>query len=50
MAALDGNDPRAHLPGRIVANVLRVAALEVGNPMVLVVLVKPHDAPGRHGA
>ena len=50
MAALDGNDPRPHLPGRIVANVLGVAALEVGNPMVLVVLVKAHNAPGRHGA
>ena len=35
VAALDGNYPGAHLPGRIVTNVLGVAALEVGHPMVL---------------
>jgi hypothetical protein len=32
------------------ANVLRVAALEVGHPMALVVPVKAYDAPGRHNA
>ncbi len=39
-AALGGHDSRAALPGRIVADVLVVPALQLGAPMFLLVLVK----------
>ena len=47
-AALDGNHPRAHLPGWIVAYVLRVAALEVGYPVPLIVLMESNDRALTH--
>ncbi len=37
-------DPGANLPGRIVTNMLIVAALEFGHPMCLRILVKSYDA------
>ena len=47
-AALDGNDPWPHLPGRIVSHVLRMAALELGHPVPFVVLSEADDTPRRH--
>jgi hypothetical protein len=47
-APLEGNHPRPHLPGWIVTHVLRVAALEVSHPVILLVLMKAHDSPGNH--
>ena len=38
-----GDYPRPIRPWRIVANVLVVAALELGHPMALFVLVEAHD-------
>jgi hypothetical protein len=43
-----GDDPRSHLPRRIVPNVLAVAALEIGNPMLLFILVKTDNAAFDH--
>ena len=36
--------PRPPLPGRIVADVLIVTALEFGHPVVLLILMKSGDA------
>jgi hypothetical protein len=44
-AALIGNDPRTHLPGRVVPDVLGMSTLQVGYPVTLVVLVKGDDPP-----
>jgi len=46
---LSGCDPLTHLPGRIVPHMLRVTALQVSHPVVLVVLMKADD-PARNGA
>jgi hypothetical protein len=37
--------PRPNLPGRIVPHVLGMAALEFGNPMLLIILVESNDSP-----
>ena len=37
-------NPRSDLPGRVVTDVLGVAALEVRNPVLLFVLVEANDA------
>src|SRR5689334_7552838 len=42
-----GRHPRSDLPGRVVPNVLAVAAFEVRNPMRFFVLVKTDD-PTEH--
>ena len=42
-AAFGGDNPGAVGEGGIVADVAGVAALEVGNPMLLFVLVKTYD-------
>jgi hypothetical protein len=42
-AALWGDDPRATFPGRVVADVLVVAALQFGYPVPLRVLVEVRD-------
>src|SRR5579872_2543032 len=42
-----GGHPGADLPGRIVADVLGVTALEIGDPVPLLVLVKAND-PALH--
>jgi hypothetical protein len=47
--SLLADDPRAHLPGRIVSHVLRVTALELSDPMTLGILVKAHDAARDRG-
>jgi hypothetical protein len=41
-----GHHPVSHLPGRIVTHVLGVAALEIGDPMTFVILMKADDLPG----
>jgi hypothetical protein len=38
-------NPRSHLPRRVVRNVLRVSALEIGDPLSFAVLVKADDSP-----
>ena len=43
--AVVGENPRTHLPRRVVAHVLGVAALQVGHPVILGVLVKTDDLP-----
>jgi hypothetical protein len=47
-ATLDANDPWTDLPRGIVAHVLRMPALQLGNPMTFLVLVEGHDPPRRH--
>lgn len=47
--AFGGEDPGAESPGWVVADVLGVAALEVGDPVGLVVLVKGDDFAFGHG-
>jgi hypothetical protein len=42
-AALGGEEPGAKSPGRVVADVLGVAALEVGDPVEVGVLVEGDD-------
>lgn len=37
--------PGTNLPGRIVPHVLGVPALQVGDPVPLVIEMKTHDAP-----
>src|SRR3954471_708920 len=47
--AFRGGDPRPLLPRRVVADVLVVPALQLGNPMSFHVLVEPRDpTPHRH--
>jgi hypothetical protein len=46
-AALGRRDPGTTLPRRIVANMLRVAAFEVGHPIAGVVLMKSDDIAAR---
>jgi hypothetical protein len=41
--AFQGSNPRAALPGRIVADMLRVSAGKIGYPMRCFVLVKADD-------
>lgn len=41
-----GDDPRAGRPRRIVAHVLSVATLEVGDPMALLIPMKADNPPG----
>lgn len=43
--AVLGHDPWTDLPGRFVAHVLGVAALEIGDPLTFAVLVKTDDPP-----
>ncbi|HVY94420.1 MAG TPA: hypothetical protein VHA14_16780 [Bryobacteraceae bacterium] len=43
-AARRGGDPRAVFPRRFVADVLGVAAFEIGNPVSIFVLVEGDDA------
>jgi hypothetical protein len=38
-----GRYPRSLLPGRIVPHVARVAAREVGNPIAVLILMKPDN-------
>jgi hypothetical protein len=38
-----GRHPRPRLPRRIVPHVLRVAALELGNPMSFIILMEADD-------
>ena len=45
-AAFGGEDPGAKGPGRVVADVLGVAAVEVGDPVGLLVLVEGDDFAG----
>jgi len=47
-AAFRTDDPRADSPRWIVADVLRVAAFEVGDPVVVFVLVEGNDFARRH--
>jgi hypothetical protein len=42
--ALRRDDPGASLPGRIVAHVLGMAALQVGHPMPLLILMEVNNA------
>ncbi len=42
-ATFGGEDPGAEGPGRVVADVLGVAALQVGDPVGLLVLVESDD-------
>lgn len=42
-------DPRPVLPGRSVPDVLLVAALQLGHPISLFVLMKANDAPSGPG-
>jgi hypothetical protein len=46
---LRSDDPGAIGPGRIVADVLVVAALEFGDPIIVLVLMKPYDFAFGHG-
>ncbi len=43
-APLGSDDPRAALPGRVVADMLVVPALQLGDPVPLLVLVKARNA------
>src|SRR5450432_4681950 len=46
-----GEDPWPDLPGRVVPDVLLVAALELGDPVAVAVWMEPGDAAGHgHGA
>jgi hypothetical protein len=45
-----GRGPGAHLPGRIVADVPRVAALQLGRPVAVAVLPEAGDAARDAGA
>ena len=49
-AAFFGNDPLARSPRWIVTRVLRVAAVELGHPMRLIVLMKRGYAADQRGA
>jgi hypothetical protein len=42
-APFGSDDPRAGSPGRIVAHVLVVAALQFGDPIIVLILMKPDD-------
>lgn len=42
--ALVGRDPSPNLPGWVVPHMLRVPALELRDPVLLLVLVVPHDS------
>jgi hypothetical protein len=42
-APLGRRHPRPHLPRRVVPHVLRVAALELGHPMLFLVAMETHD-------
>jgi hypothetical protein len=44
-AALRRDDPRPVGPGRVVAHMLVVAAFELSDPVLLLVLVEPNDPP-----
>ena len=44
-AAVGGHDPWTVRPRRIVSNMLVVSALQLGDPVLLLVLVKSDDAP-----
>jgi hypothetical protein len=46
LPALEGRYPMASRPGRIVANVLLMPTLQLGNPVRLLVLVEPDDFSG----
>jgi hypothetical protein len=48
-AASRRDDPRTVGPGRIVADVLVVAALQFGDPILVLVLMKSDDFAFRHG-
>ena len=48
LPAFGSEHPRAESPGRIVADVVRVAALKVGDPVTVLVLVKADDFSQGH--
>lgn len=48
VAALGGDNPRTVRPGRVMANMLGVATLEVGDPVAVIVLMKADDFTLRH--
>jgi hypothetical protein len=41
-----GGHPGSYLPGRIVTHMLRMAALEVRDPMPFLILMEADDSPG----
>ena len=43
LPALLGSNPGPNLPGRVMAHMLGVPALELRDPVLLLVLVVPHD-------
>jgi hypothetical protein len=43
LPALRGRHPRTLLPGRTMAHVLRVAALKLGHPVGVLVLMETYD-------
>jgi hypothetical protein len=47
-ASFRSDDPGAAGPGRVVADVLIVAALQFGYPIVVLVLMKPDDFASNH--
>jgi hypothetical protein len=47
-AALGSDDPRAVCPGRIVADVLVMAAFQFGYPIGVVILMKADDFASNH--
>jgi hypothetical protein len=48
-ASFGRQDPGTHLPRRRVANMLRVSAFELGDPVLFQVLAKADDASLGHG-
>ena len=48
-AAFRRRDPWTDLPRRIVADMLRVAALEIGDPVLFIILMKPGNPPEHPG-
>ena len=48
-AAFRRGDPWTDLPRRIVADMLRVAALEIGDPVLFIILMKSDNPPEHPG-
>jgi hypothetical protein len=46
-AAFGSDDPRTVGPRRVVADMLRVPALEIGYPVAKIILMETHDLAGR---
>ena len=49
IAAFFGDDPGASGPGRIVADVLRMAAIQIGHPVRFFILVEGGDPADQRG-